>query len=106
MARTPDARRNNGTLNKETCIFGRAFFLALLIRTHRSGITRKGPKVSDLDNLLGRVLATLALLSRTAGQSGTGHFLKMIHNGIEYGLMQAYAEGLTRRICLRTSASS
>jgi len=28
------------------------------------------------------------------GPSGAGHFVKMIHNGIEYGLMQAYAEGL------------
>jgi len=27
------------------------------------------------------------------GPSGAGHFVKMIHNGIEYGLMQAYAEG-------------
>ncbi|TCI71127.1 decarboxylating 6-phosphogluconate dehydrogenase [Exiguobacterium sp. SH0S7] len=28
-----------------------------------------------------------------AGPSGSGHFLKMIHNGIEYGMMQAIAEG-------------
>jgi 6-phosphogluconate dehydrogenase len=27
------------------------------------------------------------------GPSGAGHFVKMIHNGIEYGLMQSYAEG-------------
>ncbi|MFA3781505.1 phosphogluconate dehydrogenase (NAD(+)-dependent, decarboxylating) [Melioribacteraceae bacterium 4301-Me] len=27
------------------------------------------------------------------GQSGTGHLVKMVHNGIEYGMMQAYAEG-------------
>src|SRR6516225_8575705 len=27
------------------------------------------------------------------GPPGAGHFVKMIHNGIEYGLMQAYAEG-------------
>jgi 6-phosphogluconate dehydrogenase len=27
------------------------------------------------------------------GAAGTGHFVKMVHNGIEYGLMQAYAEG-------------
>jgi len=27
------------------------------------------------------------------GESGAGHYVKMIHNGIEYGLMQAYAEG-------------
>ena len=29
------------------------------------------------------------------GPSGSGHFVKMIHNGIEYGLMQAYAEGFS-----------
>jgi 6-phosphogluconate dehydrogenase len=28
------------------------------------------------------------------GPSGAGHFVKMVHNGIEYGMMQAYAEGL------------
>jgi 6-phosphogluconate dehydrogenase len=28
------------------------------------------------------------------GQSGGGHFVKMVHNGIEYGMMAAYAEGL------------
>lgn len=27
------------------------------------------------------------------GENGAGHFVKMVHNGIEYGLMQAYAEG-------------
>jgi 6-phosphogluconate dehydrogenase len=27
------------------------------------------------------------------GPSGSGHFVKMIHNGVEYGMMQAYAEG-------------
>jgi len=30
---------------------------------------------------------------RRVGESGAGHYVKMIHNGIEYGLMQAYAEG-------------
>ena len=28
------------------------------------------------------------------GPSGAGHFVKMVHNGIEYGIMEAYAEGL------------
>jgi 6-phosphogluconate dehydrogenase len=36
------------------------------------------------------------------GPSGAGHFVKMIHNGIEYGLMQAYAEGFN---ILRGAAS-
>jgi len=29
------------------------------------------------------------------GPSGAGHFVKMVHNGIEYGMMQAYAEGFS-----------
>src|SRR6185369_9162607 len=29
------------------------------------------------------------------GPNGAGHFVKMVHNGIEYGLMAAYAEGMT-----------
>ena len=37
-----------------------------------------------------------------AGPVGAGHFVKMVHNGIEYGLMQAYAEGFD---ILRSKAS-
>ena len=37
-----------------------------------------------------------------AGPAGAGHFVKMVHNGIEYGLMQAYAEGFD---VLRNKAS-
>src|SRR5262245_23060947 len=33
------------------------------------------------------------------GPSGAGHFVKMVHNGIEYGLMAAYAEGLNILKC-------
>jgi 6-phosphogluconate dehydrogenase len=36
------------------------------------------------------------------GPAGSGHFVKMVHNGIEYGLMQAYAEGFD---VLRSKAS-
>ncbi|HEX2385288.1 MAG TPA: decarboxylating 6-phosphogluconate dehydrogenase, partial [Candidatus Binatia bacterium] len=36
------------------------------------------------------------------GPSGAGHFVKMIHNGIEYGMMQAYAEGFA--VMQRTEA--
>jgi 6-phosphogluconate dehydrogenase len=41
------------------------------------------------------VLKTLAPVDGYlyCGPAGAGHFLKMVHNGIEYGLMQAYAEG-------------
>ena len=31
--------------------------------------------------------------TRTSGPPGAGHYVKMIHNGIEYGMLQAYAEG-------------
>ena len=43
------------------------------------------------------IFETLAPSAETGyghvGPSGAGHFVKMIHNGIEYGMMQAYAEG-------------
>jgi 6-phosphogluconate dehydrogenase len=46
---------------------------------------------------LGPVLRTLAPDADRGwghvGPTGAGHFVKMVHNGIEYGLMQAYAEG-------------
>ena len=44
-----------------------------------------------------RVLADVSSAERGflhCGPSGAGHFVKMVHNGIEYGLMAAYAEGL------------
>jgi 6-phosphogluconate dehydrogenase len=47
---------------------------------------------------LGPIFETLAPASDQGwgrvGPVGSGHFVKMVHNGIEYGLMQAYAEGL------------
>lgn len=44
---------------------------------------------------LGPVFQTLAPPegARYVGPSGAGHFVKMVHNAIEYGMMQAYAEG-------------
>ncbi len=46
-----------------------------------------------------------------AGPAGSGHFVKMVHNGIEYGIMQAYAEGFDilktkglGAVCRKTSA--
>jgi 6-phosphogluconate dehydrogenase len=46
---------------------------------------------------LGPIFTTLAPAADRGwgrvGPAGAGHFVKMIHNGIEYGLMQAYAEG-------------
>ena len=39
------------------------------------------------------------------GPVGSGHFTKMVHNGIEYGLMQAYAEGFSASTCIRSARS-
>ena len=70
-----------------------------------------GPKaaVAHLDPIFGALAPGLGEIPRTpgreggdpraergyihAGPAGAGHFVKMVHNGIEYGLMQAYAEG-------------
>jgi 6-phosphogluconate dehydrogenase len=50
---------------------------------------------NDAYGRLEPVLAALAPVDGYAqvGPPGAGHFVKMIHNGIEYGLLQAYAEG-------------
>jgi 6-phosphogluconate dehydrogenase len=44
------------------------------------------------ENSAGQRTAAMGYLH--CGASGAGHFVKMVHNGIEYGLMAAYAEGL------------
>ncbi len=65
--------------------------------------------VEHLDPIFSALAPGLGNIERTAGRdgrdrrpergymhcgpTGSGHFVKMIHNGIEYGLMQAYAEG-------------
>jgi 6-phosphogluconate dehydrogenase len=67
------------------------------------------PIVDHLDPIFSTLAPGLGNVERTAGRNGrdprpehgymycgpvgSGHFVKMIHNGIEYGLMQAYAEG-------------
>ena len=54
---------------------------------------------ADAVERLRPIFATLAPTADTGwgrvGPVGSGHFTKMIHNGIEYGLMQAYAEGFS-----------
>ena len=54
---------------------------------------------NDVVDFLKPVLETLAPAPDKGwgrvGAVGTGHFVKMVHNGIEYGLMQAYAEGFS-----------
>jgi len=54
------------------------------------------PGVGDTQRTPGRAnLASTAELGYLhCGPSGAGHFVKMVHNGIEYGVMAAYAEGL------------
>ena len=65
--------------------------------------------VKHLDPILAALAPGIGTIERTAhregrdpraeqgyihcGPAGSGHFVKMIHNGIEYGMMQAYAEG-------------
>jgi 6-phosphogluconate dehydrogenase len=41
-----------------------------------------------------KIAGTAELGYLHCGQNGAGHFVKMVHNGIEYGLMAAYAEGM------------
>jgi 6-phosphogluconate dehydrogenase len=55
------------------------------------------PGIGDIPRTAAREAATRASSRAisTPARSGAGHFVKMIHNGIEYGLMQAYAEVLT-----------
>jgi len=54
------------------------------------------PGAGDIPRTPGRekLKGTSELGYLHCGQNGAGHFVKMVHNGIEYGLMAAYAEGL------------
>jgi 6-phosphogluconate dehydrogenase len=53
------------------------------------------PGIGDIPRTPGRdkVSGTAEQGYIHCGKPGSGHFVKMVHNGIEYGLMQAYAEG-------------
>jgi len=51
------------------------------------------PGRTDIPDTPGRKMTTAELGYIHCGAVGSGHFVKMIHNGIEYGLMQAYGEG-------------
>ena len=57
---------------------------------------RLAPGTGDIPRTPGRekVEGTAELGYLHCGPNGAGHFVKMVHNGIEYGLMAAYAEGL------------
>jgi 6-phosphogluconate dehydrogenase len=58
----------------------------LMIGGEKDAVGRLGPVFETLAPAPDRGWAHV-------GSSGAGHFAKMVHNGIEYGLMQAYAEG-------------
>jgi 6-phosphogluconate dehydrogenase len=55
------------------------------------------PRTPGREKLTGAAAGTSASTAEDGyihcGPSGSGHFVKMVHNGIEYGMMQAYAEG-------------
>jgi 6-phosphogluconate dehydrogenase len=57
---------------------------------------RLGPGIGDIERTPGRekVGGTAEQGYLHCGPNGAGHFVKMVHNGIEYGIMAAYAEGL------------
>jgi len=74
----------------------------LMIGGDRSVVERLDPIFAALAPGRGEIAATPGRAARDsraergylhAGPSGAGHFVKMIHNGIEYGMMQAMAEG-------------
>jgi 6-phosphogluconate dehydrogenase len=61
---------------------------ALMIGGEEAAVERLRPIFSTLAPAPDRGWARV-------GPSGAGHFTKMVHNGIEYGMMQAYAEGFS-----------
>jgi len=84
-------------------VWGLARGYCLMIGGEREVVERLGPIFTTLAPGKGSIPSTPGreTAGGTAeqgylhcGPSGAGHFVKMVHNGIEYGLMQAYAEGL------------
>ena len=72
----------------------------LMVGGSKEAIAHVQPVLQTLAPGKGDIPVTPGLPKGTAdqgwlhcGPSGSGHFVKMIHNGIEYGLMQAYGEG-------------
>ncbi len=51
------------------------------------------PRTPGRETMAGAAASTAEDGYIHCGPSGSGHFVKMVHNGIEYGMMQAYAEG-------------
>jgi 6-phosphogluconate dehydrogenase len=83
-------------------VWGRERGYCMMIGGSRQAVDR-------LDPILAALAPGIGIIERTkrregadprpeqgylhCGRAGAGHFVKMVHNGIEYGLMQAYAEG-------------
>ena len=85
-------------------VFGLERGYCLMVGGAKAAVERNAPIFATLAPGIGSVPRTPARaagkLADTAeqgwlhcGPSGSGHYVKMIHNGIEYGMMQAYAEG-------------
>jgi len=75
----------------------------LMIGSESSIITHLDPIFATLAPGIGTIARTPGRTKQSStaeqgylhcGQSGAGHFVKMVHNGIEYGVMAAYAEGM------------
>jgi 6-phosphogluconate dehydrogenase len=67
------------------------------IVTHLDPIFKAlAPGIGDIERTPGRdkIGGSAEMGYLHCGQNGAGHFVKMVHNGIEYGMMAAYAEGL------------
>jgi len=77
-------------------VFGLSRGYCLMIGGDRTAVERIDPIFATLspgaDDAPTSASAARGYLH--CGPSGAGHFVKMVHNGIEYGLMAAYAEGL------------
>jgi 6-phosphogluconate dehydrogenase len=65
-------------------VWGLEVGYCMMVGGHEASVTRLAP-----------ILDVLAPPDgwRHFGDAGAGHFVKMVHNGVEYGIMQAYAEG-------------
>ena len=67
-----------------------------IVRSLDPIFARLAPGLGDVPRTPGRekIVGTAESGYLHCGPNGAGHFVKMVHNGIEYGLMAAYAEGL------------
>ena len=74
-------------------ILGRERGYCLMIGGEAAPVARLAPIFAALSPGGGKTAPTAAQGWLHVGPNGAGHFVKMVHNGIEYALMQAYAEG-------------